>query len=102
MSKFANGLFTMMNPQKYVGTGRPRYRSGWEHAFMRFCDTNENIVKWASESVRIPYFNPVKGQRTTYVPDFLIQYRDRNNRVVTELIEIKDSNGTTRVKLGKL
>ena len=89
MSKFANGLYTIMNPQKYIGTGRPRYRSGWEHAFMRFCDVNEHIVKWSSESVRIPYFNPVKGQRTTYVPDFLIQYRNRNNRVVTELIEIK-------------
>lgn len=89
MTKFANGLYTMMNPQKYVGTGRPRYRSGWEHAFMRFCDVNEHIVKWASESVRIPYYNPVKGKNTTYVPDFLIQYRNKNNIVVTELIEIK-------------
>jgi hypothetical protein len=89
MSKFANGLYTIMNPQKYIGTGRPRYRSGWEHAFMRFCDVNEHIVKWSSESVRIPYYNPIKGQRTTYVPDFLIQYRNKNNIVVTELIEIK-------------
>ena len=89
MSKFANGLYTIMNPLKYIGTGRPRYRSGWEHAFMRFCDVNEHIVKWSSESVRIPYYNPIKGQRTTYVPDFLIQYRNKNNIVVTELIEIK-------------
>jgi len=89
MSKFANGLYTIMNPQKYIGNGKPRYRSGWEHAFMRFCDINEHIVKWSSESVRIPYYNPIKGQRTTYVPDFLIQYRNKNNIVVTELIEIK-------------
>ena len=89
MNKFANGLYTIMNPQKYIGNGRPRYRSGWEHAFMRFCDMNEHIIKWSSESVRIPYFNPVKGQRTTYVPDFLIQYRNKNSQVVTELIEIK-------------
>ena len=89
MSKFANGIYTIMNPQKYIGNGKPRYRSGWEHAFMRFCDMNEHIIKWSSESVRIPYFNPVKGQRTTYVPDFLIQYRNKNSQVVTELIEIK-------------
>lgn len=89
MSKFANGLYTVMNPQKYVGNGRPRYRSGWEHAFMRFCDLNEHIIKWSSESVRIPYRNPVTGKQTTYVPDFLIQYRNKNNKVVTELIEIK-------------
>jgi len=89
MSKFANGLYTIMNPTKYIGNSKPRYRSGWEHAFMRFCDMNEHIIKWSSESIRIPYFNPIKGQRTTYVPDFLIQYRNKNNRVVTELIEIK-------------
>ena len=89
MSKFANGLYTIMNPQKYIGKSKPRYRSGWEHAFMRFCDMNEHIVKWSSESIRIPYFNPVLGKKTTYVPDFLIQYRNKNSQVVTELIEIK-------------
>src|SRR6056300_1704527 len=89
MNKFANGLYSVVNPQKYLGIKRPRYRSGWEQAFMRFCDMNEHIVKWSSESVRIPYHNPVTGKQTTYVPDFLIQYRNKNNLVVTELIEIK-------------
>ena len=55
MSKFANGLYVLKNPQKYVGKNSPRYRSGWEHAFMRFCDTNENVLQWASESINIPY-----------------------------------------------
>lgn len=89
MSKFAQGPYTVQNPQKYVGKGTPRYRSGWEHAFMRFCDTNDHIVKWASENIKIPYRNPVTGKNTNYVPDFLIQYRNKNNQVVTELIEIK-------------
>lgn len=89
MSKFANGQFVVKNPHKYVGKNTPRYRSGWEHAFMMFCDNNDHIIQWASESINIPYRNPITGKQTIYVPDFLIQYRNRNNQVITELIEIK-------------
>ena len=89
MSKFAQGIYTVQNPQKYAGNTRPRYRSGWEHAFMRFCDINEHIVMWSSESIKIPYRNPLTGKPTNYVPDFLIQYRNKRNQTVTELIEIK-------------
>ena len=86
---YAQGFFEVRNPQKYVGKGKPKYRSGWEQAFMRFCDNNDNIVQWASESISIPYRHPLTGKMTNYIPDFLIQYRTRNNAVITELIEIK-------------
>lgn len=89
MSRWAQGSYQILNPQKYVGRGTPRYRSGWEHSFMRFCDTNDHILQWASESIAIPYFNPITGKKTNYVPDFLIMYRTRNNTVKAELIEIK-------------
>lgn len=89
MSKFANGLYVIKNPAKYVGKNTPRYRSGWEHAFMRFCDTNENILQWASESISIPYRNPITGKQSIYVPDFLITYRNKANQMIAELIEIK-------------
>lgn len=89
MSRFAQGLFLPKNPDKYVGKRTPRYRSGWEHAFMRFCDNNDNILQWASESISIPYRNPLTGRQTIYVPDFLITYRDKTNRMRAELIEIK-------------
>ena len=89
MKRFANGLYAIKNPSKYVGKRAPRYRSSWEHAFMRFADNNDHIIQWASESINIPYTNPVTGKKTHYVPDFLIQYRNRNNQVITELIEIK-------------
>lgn len=89
MSKFAQGLFVPKNPSKYVGKHTPRYRSGWEHAFMRFCDSNDNILQWASESITIPYRHPLTGKQTVYVPDFLITYRDKSNTMCAELIEIK-------------
>ena len=54
MSKFAQGPYTVKNTAKYVGNGVPRYRSGWELAFMRFLDNNDNVMQWASESIQIP------------------------------------------------
>ena len=89
MSKFAQGAYVVKNKQKYVGRGTPRYRSGWELAFMRFLDNNDNILQWASESISIPYRNPITGKQSIYVPDFLITYKNRNNQMIAEVIEIK-------------
>ena len=89
MSKFAQGSYTIKNKAKYVGKGVPRYRSGWELAFMRFLDNNDSILQWASESISIPYRNPITGKQSIYVPDFLITYRNRNSQMVAEVIEIK-------------
>ena len=87
--KYAQGRYTVRNPQKYVGKGKPTYRSGWELTFMIFCDTNDKIIKWASESIVIPYMHPFKGKRTNYIPDFFIVYQDKYGRTNAELIEIK-------------
>lgn len=89
MSKWAQGFYDVMNPSKYVGKGKPRYRSGWEFSFMKFCDNNDNVLQWASESLSIPYRHPLTGKMTNYVPDFLIVYRTRDNTIKAELIEIK-------------
>lgn len=89
MTKFVQGIYKPNNPQKYIGNKEPRFRSGWEQAFMKFCDNNDNILQWASEAISIPYRNPLSGKMTIYVPDFLIQYRTKDNLVRVELIEIK-------------
>ncbi len=89
MSKFLQGVYKVQNTNKYVGKGQPRYRSGWEHAFMRFCDSNDNILEWASEAIAIPYMHPILGKRKNYIPDFFIRYRTKNNKVCSEIIEIK-------------
>ena len=39
--KYAQGIYTVKNQHKYVGKGKPKYRSGWELTFMIFCDTNQ-------------------------------------------------------------
>lgn len=89
MTHWAQGSYDVINPAKYVGKRTPRYRSGWELSFMRFCDTNDHILQWASESIAIPYKHPLTGRITQYIPDFLITYRTRTNTMRAELIEIK-------------
>jgi hypothetical protein len=89
MANFRQGAYLVKNSGKYVGKGTPRYRSGWEMTFMMFLDSNDNIVQWASESISIPYRNPITGRQSMYIPDFFVTYRDRNNQTRAELIEIK-------------
>ena len=100
MARFAQGKFTLKNPEKYIGGRTPTYRSSWEFAFMRMCDTNESITKWASEAIRIPYRNPFTGKHTIYVPDFFIVYSDKTGKQHVELIEVKPSNHTFKEQLG--
>jgi hypothetical protein len=89
MPNFRQGAYTVKNKEKYVGKGTPRYRSGWELTFMMFLDNNEHVIQWASESISIPYRNPLTGKQSMYIPDFFVTYRGRNNTVRAELIEIK-------------
>lgn len=93
-NKFANGIYEMRNPQKYSGNKSPRYRSGWEMAFMRFCDNHPSVINWASEAIAIPYRNPLTGKGTVYVPDFIVTYQDKNGKKHAELIEVKPKSQT--------
>jgi len=95
MAKYAQGKYTVKNPEKYIGKRVPTYRSSWEFTFMSFCDNNPAVLNWASEAISIPYFNPVKGRQTIYVPDFLVVYVDANQKKHTEIVEIKPSTETT-------
>ena len=95
MKKFAQGKFGLKNPEKYIGNRTPTYRSSWEWAVMQMFDNNQNIEKWGSEVVKIPYRDPLTGKYTIYVPDFLIVYVDANQKQHTEVVEVKPSTETT-------
>lgn len=94
MAKWAQGIYEVKNPQKYIGTKKPRYRSGWELTFMMFADNNDKVLQWASESIQIPYRNPLTGKNTVYVPDFFIVYEDKFGKKIAELVEIKPKKQT--------
>lgn len=89
MAKWAQGIYTPKNPQKYVGKHKPRYRSGWELTFMTFCDNNDSILYWASEALVIPYRHPFTGKPTNYIPDFFVVYQNKRGQKIAEVVEIK-------------
>lgn len=94
MSRTLRGFFTPKHPEKYKGNSLPQYRSSWEYTVMRFFDENTNVVSWASEPIRIRYFNPISNKYTTYVPDFLVVYQDKNKKLVAEMVEVKPKKET--------
>tara|TARA_B110000503_G_C7158377_1_gene418440 strand:+ start:3163 stop:3588 length:426 start_codon:yes stop_codon:yes gene_type:complete len=94
MAKWAQGKFNPKFPEKYVGGKTPTYRSSWEFAFMRFCDEHPSVQRWASEAIRIPYKNPFTGKMTIYVPDFFMEYIDKDGKSHVEVIEVKPANQT--------
>jgi hypothetical protein len=89
MAKWAQGIYVPKNPQKYVGNHKPKYRSGWELAFMQFCDNNTSVLQWASESLVIKYRHPLTGKPTNYIPDFFVLYENKRGQKVAEIVEIK-------------
>lgn len=89
MAKWAQGIFTPKNPEKYVGKHAPKYRSGWEMTFMTFCDTNKSILYWASEAIKLPYRSPLDGKIHQYIPDFFVVYQNKRGQQIAEMVEIK-------------
>lgn len=89
MAHYAQGIYHVRNPAKYIGKRAPKYRSGWELTFMNFCDANKSILYWASESLSIPYRHPLTGKPTQYIPDFFVVYTTKTGKNVAEVVEIK-------------
>lgn len=94
MAYYNQGVFKPMNQSKYVGTGPITYRSAWELTFMSVCDKHPNIIAWSSESIQIPYQHPLTAKWHRYIPDFFIQYLDKDGAMHGEIIEIKPMNQT--------
>ena len=84
------GRFKPKNYKKYKGDPtRIFYRSLWERRFMVYCDESTNILEWGSEEVIIPYRSPLDNRIHRYFPDFYIKYKNREGRIIREIIEVK-------------
>jgi hypothetical protein len=95
MANWAQGIYVPKNPEKYIGKGKIKYRSGWELRVMMFLDENKHIMKWASEAIAIPYINPLTGKRSNYIPDFFIVYEDKHHKTHAEIVEVKPKSQTS-------
>jgi hypothetical protein len=91
-NKYRQGVFTPVNKSKFLGVSAI-YRSGLELKFMRFCDSNQNVIKWGSENVIIPYISPLDGRAHKYYVDNFVVIKE-GDQVKKYLIEIKPSKQT--------
>ncbi len=64
-------------------------------------DANENVVRWGSEEIVVPYVSPIDKKIHRYYPDFIAEIKNENNEVNTFLIEVKPEKQTKRPKKGK-
>jgi len=100
-SKFKQGIFNPVNKEKYKGTFPILYRSSYELKYFRWCDHNPAVISWGSESIIIPYQNPLTGKVSRYFVDSNITVKSKNGELKKYLIEIKPSIQTMPPKPGK-
>lgn len=93
--RYNQGYYKPINPNKYIGNSIPIYRSGIELKFMRWCDLNENILKWSSESIVIPYYDDIKKKNRSYYVDNFVEIREGSS-IKRYLIELKDIRETKK------
>jgi hypothetical protein len=78
-----SGKFVPKNPDKYTGNvSTIIYRSLWEFKLMKYLDAHDEIVKWASEEIIIPYRSPIDRRMHRYFPDFWVQKKSGEQLVI--------------------
>jgi len=85
--RFKQGVFKPKHPQKFIGKFAI-YRSSFELRFMRWADSNPNVLEWSSEQVIVPYVSPIDGRAHRYYVDNFVVIRE-GTVVKKYLVEIK-------------
>ena len=94
-TKTYKGKFRVDNPVKYRGDiSNIVYRSLWELRFMKWCDKNQSVEEWGSETVIVPYISPIDRKAHRYFVDFYVKVRNKNGGLQKYLIEIKPERFT--------
>lgn len=99
MTTYKQAKYTLKNKEKYLGDSSLLvFKSSWEQRAFEFCDNNINVLFWGYEIFEIPYMKPLeKGFRPAkYYPDLYIEYINKSNEVIKELIEIKPNKQTKK------
>ena len=96
------GKYRITNSKKYRGDiNNIVYRSSWELKFMKWCDLNESILEWGSETTVIPYKSPVDNKIHRYFVDFYIKVKNKDGFVKKYLVEIKPEKFTKPPEIPK-
>lgn len=82
--------FIPKNPQKYVGDVEAIFaRSTWEVSVMKYFDSHQDVLRWGSEEIVIPYLSPLDNRVHRYFPDFFVEYLDKDGNILKEIVEVK-------------
>ena len=96
------GKYRPSRPKKYRGDPTNIiYRSLWELKFMKYCDSNSNVLEWGSEEVIVPYRSPIDNRYHRYFPDFYIKVRESTGKIKRMIIEIKPQKQCIEPKVQK-
>ena len=96
------GKYQPLSPKKYRGNPTNIiYRSLWELKFMKYCDSNRNILEWGSEEIVLPYISPIDNRDHRYFPDFYIKVRESTGKIKKYVIEIKPQKQCIEPKVQK-
>lgn len=93
---YKQGIFRPINSEKYRGSLPIVYRSQLElffFFFYRWCDKNDNVLQWGSESVVIPYKSPKDGRTHKYFTDAVLKLKTKKGPK-NFLVEIKPDRQT--------
>lgn len=94
-TKTYKGRFRANNPMKYRGDiNNIVYRSLWELKFMKWCDSNQSVLEWGSETVIVPYISPLDKKIHRYFVDFYIKVKNKEGKIQKYLVEIKPEKFT--------
>ena len=86
-----SGKYKVKNRSKYKGdSDNIVYRSKWELYCFEWCDSNPNVLNWASEEVVIPYRWDIDKKMHRYFMDLRITFKEGK----TLLVEIKPEKET--------
>jgi hypothetical protein len=98
MSKYIQGYYVPINPDKYSGdTSNIIYRSSWERIAFKWLDLSKEVISWSSESIIVHYVSPIDNKNHRYYPDLWLKTIDNEF-----LVEIKpEKECKPPVKKGK-
>lgn len=111
-SKYRQGNFIPANSDKVLklnSQGGIYYRSSWEYKVCMYLDTNEKILQWGCECIRIPYTKTsvkkakdgimdYKTTEHTYYPDFWYKRLRDDGSIQEVVMEVKPYSETVPPK----
>jgi len=96
------GIYRPQHPERYKGDpNNICYRSSWELTYMRWLDTDPDVIQWSSEEVIIGYRSPLDQRIHRYFTDFWVKKRSKTGEIKHYVIEIKPEHETKPPVKGK-